>query len=595
MLLTLDNLEQVVDAAGGLAALVEKCPRLRLLVTSRERLRVRGEVEYAVPPLASSEAVELFTARSSLAPSDTIAELCRRLDGLPLAIELAAARVSALTPAEILAGLDERFSVLVRHRRPTGGRHRSLRATVDWSFDLLDDESRELLCELSVFAGVFGVADVSDVAGRPEAVTAELVVGLVDRSLVVEHHDGGRSRFSLLETLRDYGREQLDPEARARLADRHADHVVRVVTGAARGIGSPDEPQHAAALDGALDELRVAHRHLLEHADTDRLLELWSPTPLYLYGRLRSEMHLMAEEAAKAALHTGDPRISMVAGAASIGAWQRGNLEWSQQLAELGLAEAGDDAAARMWCEVSRGDVELMRGNLPEAYAQYTAAADHATAVGDLVGRALALAGAALPLAYAGDVEEAGERARQGLDIAQETANPTALATAHYCAGELLLDVDAPSAQHHLALSVDQSARAGTDFFYGVALLSAVTLQGRSGDPAGALTRYPELVELWHRAGRWAQEWTTLRNLAELLVRTGHYRPAAVLLGATWAPSEGSAVFGAEAQRLETAREQLVERLGEDEMLESIALGATFDAPRSVRFARETLAEILSA
>ena len=150
LLLLLDNFEQVVEAAPELPSLLESCPNLRLLVTSRELLRVRGEVEYPVAPLAESEALELFCARSRLEPSDDIAELCRRLDNLPLAVELAAARTSVLTPGQILERLAERLDLL-KGGRDAEARQRTLRATIEWSHDLLSaDEQRPVRQALRV-------------------------------------------------------------------------------------------------------------------------------------------------------------------------------------------------------------------------------------------------------------------------------------------------------------------------------------------------------------------------------------------------------------------------------------------------------------
>ncbi len=152
LLLLLDNFEQVVEAASELGALLEACPNLRVLVTSRELLRIGGEVEYAVTPLVQSEAVELFCARSRLIPSEEIAELCRRLDNLPLAIELAAARTSVLSPAQIQERLSQRLDLL-KGRRDSEARQQTLRATIAWSFELLTEEERRLFARFSVFAG----------------------------------------------------------------------------------------------------------------------------------------------------------------------------------------------------------------------------------------------------------------------------------------------------------------------------------------------------------------------------------------------------------------------------------------------------------
>ena len=152
MLLLLDNLEQVIDCRARALGAPDACPNLTLLVTSRELLRVRGEVEYAVPPLAEAEAVALFCERSQLEPTDTIAELCRRLDNLPLAVELAAARTNALTPAQILERLSQRLDLL-KGGRDADARQQTLRATIEWSYELLSPEEQQLFARLSVFAG----------------------------------------------------------------------------------------------------------------------------------------------------------------------------------------------------------------------------------------------------------------------------------------------------------------------------------------------------------------------------------------------------------------------------------------------------------
>jgi Adenylate and Guanylate cyclase catalytic domain/NB-ARC domain len=152
LLLLLDNLEQVIESAPELSALLRTCPNLILLVTSRELLRVDGEVEYAVPPLAQPEAVSLFCERAQVDPTDEIAELCARLDNLPLAVELAAARTKVLSPAQILERLSQRLDLL-KGGRDADPRQQTLRATIEWSHDLLTDDEQRLFRALSVFSG----------------------------------------------------------------------------------------------------------------------------------------------------------------------------------------------------------------------------------------------------------------------------------------------------------------------------------------------------------------------------------------------------------------------------------------------------------
>jgi predicted ATPase/class 3 adenylate cyclase len=218
MLLLLDNLEQVVDAAPELAALVEACANLRLLVTSRERLRVRGETEYAVLPLADPDAVDLFAARSHLPPNETIAELCRRLDNLPLAVELAAARANALSPAQILERLSRRLDVL-KGGRDADPRQQTLRATIEWSHALLSGEEQKLFARLAVFAGGCALEAAERVVGAD----LDTLASLVDKSLL--RHSG--ERFWMLETIREFAAEKLTASAEASdVRDRHAAHFL---------------------------------------------------------------------------------------------------------------------------------------------------------------------------------------------------------------------------------------------------------------------------------------------------------------------------------------------------------------------------------
>src|SRR6266511_384052 len=175
--------------APEVAALLEGCPNLRLLVTSREVLRVRGEVEYAVPPLSLPEAIELFCARSQLQPDDAIAELCRALDNLPLAIELAAARTSVLSPAQIIERLSQRLDLL-KGGRDAEARQATLRATIEWSHDLLTEEERRLFARLAVFRG----GCMLDAAEEVAKADLDTMQSLVHKSLL-RHRD---ERFWML-------------------------------------------------------------------------------------------------------------------------------------------------------------------------------------------------------------------------------------------------------------------------------------------------------------------------------------------------------------------------------------------------------------
>ena len=208
----LDNLEQVVESAVELAALLRACPNLRVLVTSRELLRVDGEVVYPVPALAEPEAVELFCARARIEPDDAVAELCGRLDNLPLALELAAARVSVLTPAQILERISQRLD-LFRAGRDADPRQQTLRATIAWSYDLLSTDEQRLFARMAVFRGGCTLETAEQVAGadvdRP-AIAARQEPAPAHRRALLDAGDDPRVR------PRGSRRDVLAPELRAR-------------------------------------------------------------------------------------------------------------------------------------------------------------------------------------------------------------------------------------------------------------------------------------------------------------------------------------------------------------------------------------------
>ena len=246
-MLLLDNLEQVIDCAPELAALVETCPNLALLVTSRERLRVRGEVEYPVPPLAHEDAIELFCQRSRIPADETIAEVCRRLDNLPLALELASARTSVLAPAEILKRLSQRLDLL-KGGRDAEARQETLRATIDWSYELLvEDEQRLFVC-LAVFAGGCTVEAAEQVA----VASLDSLQSLVDKNLLLHSGD----RFFMLETIREYALERLEESAEVRR--RHAQFFAALAERSEIELRGPEQERWFELMRKEIDNFRTA-------------------------------------------------------------------------------------------------------------------------------------------------------------------------------------------------------------------------------------------------------------------------------------------------------------------------------------------------
>jgi predicted ATPase len=300
LLVLLDNLEQVVEAAPELARLVEACANLRLLTTSRELLRVRGEVDYAVPALAEPDAVELFSTRSGLHADDAIAVLCQRLDNLPLAVELAAARTSVLSPAQIVERLSKRLDLL-KGGRDAEARQQTLRATIDWSHELLDEDEKRLFARLAVFAGGWTVEAAEQVAEAH----LDTLQSLVEKSLL-RHTD---ERFWTLETIREYAAERLEESTEAEeVGRRHAEYFLALGEEAHPHLhgGSPGE--WLERLEREHDNLRAALDRLEASAETERVLrlagaleEFWAVKGHLAEGRRRIESALSADERPTAA------------------------------------------------------------------------------------------------------------------------------------------------------------------------------------------------------------------------------------------------------------------------------------------------------
>ena len=294
-LLVIDNLEQVVAAAPELAALVEACPNLRLLATSRERLRVRGEVELPVLPLEDGDAVRLFAERSGHDPADAdVLALVRALDNLPLAVELAAARASVLSPGQIRARLSSRLDLL-RGGRDADPRQHTLRATIAWSFELLAPDEQQLFARLAIFRGGWTLEAAMAVARAD----IDALEGLVDKSLV-RHRD---DRFWMLETIREFASERLDASGeRDEVAVRHAHRFVDLAEEAVPHLrGSPKPWLDGLELEH--DNIRAALDWLEASGESQEALQLagalgrfWAMRGHFAEGRARLERILSADD-----------------------------------------------------------------------------------------------------------------------------------------------------------------------------------------------------------------------------------------------------------------------------------------------------------
>jgi predicted ATPase len=286
MLVVLDNCEHVLDAAAACAEALVAGAGATVLATSREPLRLAAEQLLPLAVMDEDDAVGLFMERARavdpsfrLTSKETAAlrTLCTRLDCLPLAIELAAARMRSMSVAEVLDHVDDRLRLLRAGTRDAG-RHRTLHATVKWSFDLLDPPTRRLLVELAVFAGDFDVHDVVGVCGdvvADDVAALDVLEDLISRSMVVVDRTGGSTRYSLLETVRQFAYEQLEADGDVEhRRDLHANHLVTLSEHLRQRLSTEDGSAAAAAFDAAWDNLRAALQWSVERQATDNALRL---------------------------------------------------------------------------------------------------------------------------------------------------------------------------------------------------------------------------------------------------------------------------------------------------------------------------------
>ena len=382
MLLVFDNFEHVTEAAAGVAGLLGSCPRVDLLVTSREPLHVSGEQEYPVPSLSPEEGVGFFTERArAVKPDfegdDAVAEICRRLDDLPLALELAAARVKALSPAQLLERLEQRLPLLTGGARDAPERQQTLRATIEWSYELLADEEKLRFARLAVFRG----GCTLEAAGEVVDASLDTLQSLVDKSLLRHSQE----RFWMLETIREYAAERLEIRGDGEtVRQRHADYFLRLAEEAEPHLTGSQQAPWLERLDHehdnfrlCLDWLRHAGRGSEELRLVGALMRFW-----YLRGHLR-EGSSRCEEALAAHDDQSQPRLKALFGVGLL-AHRLGDYEGSDAIMQerLELARRLEDAEAVASSMNGIGMAAQRRGDYERAAAAYREAGELARAGG---------------------------------------------------------------------------------------------------------------------------------------------------------------------------------------------------------------------
>ena len=501
MLLLLDNFEHVIEAAPEVAGLLTSCPRLDVLVTSRERLNVAGEQVYPVPVLARSDARTLFVARARAAepgfePDEHVDELCSRLDDLPLALELAAARMAVLTTSQLLDRLGNRLQLL-RGGRDAEVRQRTLRATIEWSYALLTPEEQRLLASLSVFRGGWTLEAAEGVCDAD----VELLQSLADKSLVRRWESG---RFGMLETIREFAAEQLEPERRDELLCRLLDLLTETFEPNLRSVAS-----ETALMELALEErpnVDVALDWATARGEAEAGLELMSTLELYwatndpLGARLRLDALLaLAGEDLDRGVHA---RALRVRGATYDMTGESPRAEPNYQRAlevfrELGDEEETDHLLVRI-AIVARHSADLERSTRLASEAL-----ERARAHGNRRDEAMALNNLAMVAFGQGDREDGVRLAHEAASVATDIGfiwwqGITLVATAE----RLIAAGDADSARPELRDGLAALASVPDLVNVPIALAAGAAIAGVEGDAMSAGTLWGAVEAVGERDPR---------------------------------------------------------------------------------------------
>ena len=554
-LLVVDNCEHLLDTVRDtVAMLLAACPRLSVLATSREPLGLAAEHTYRLAPLplpvpgqdpAQAASVALFVDRArrvrpgaAPGPADLalVTDIVRRLDGVPLAIELAAGRLSTFSLPDLHLRLDRSLDLL--GGRPSGeARHRTLRATVEWSYRLLDVDEQRLFRHLSVF--VDGVAlDTAEWVALDlglESDPGSILARLVDASMIEVVFEGA-TRYRMLETLRAFGLDRLAADGERNAAERRlVGWAVRLIEEIGDTLTTEREPEADAALRRELPNLRVAWRIARGHGLLDDAAAMVPPLIEAMAYRDVVEIRAWAEELADDPALAAHPLAAAVLGTAASAAYHRGDYRRADRLARAGLDRVTDKDGA--WnCLLPLASAALARGAYADALETVVAAAEPGTRARQNLWLA------ALGAAYAGDLDEARALNERG---SADAASPTVLAWRAYTAGEIESAAGDPeAAERHYVRAIELARTSGATFLVGVATVGLLAVRAGAGRIDDALRGYREVIDYFDRTGNWTHQWTTLRNLADLLRKLGDDEPAALLDAAADAAPDAPARNG---------------------------------------------------
>jgi predicted ATPase len=555
-LLVIDNCEHVLDAAADLIeAILAHSATVRILATSREGLGVPDEQVWPVRSLDAaagieSAAVSLFVERAQgIAPvfsmvdggeAAAVTEICQRLDGIPLAIELAASRMASMTASEMRDRLDHRFRLLVGSRRGLE-RHHTLRHAVAWSYDLLDDTEKTVLERCSVFAGGFDLQSACAIAGsddRDEYAILEILDALVRKSLLLAVRSGGRTRYSMLETIRQFAEEQLVASGAAE--EVRAAHALYFAGRETDIVALWDSPRQREAYDwftAELANLRTAFRWAADHDDLDDAATIATYAALFGLCVENYEPTAWVEELIEPARAVGHPRLAFLYSMAAM-CWILGRIEEAVRYGDAGQAviRAGRDDVP-FGLEVYLGGPYIAIGQ-PDRSVEWCRARlaqrrdTHGTVTALLV----------ISLAVAGRYDDAIAATDGLVDIAEAARNPYALSLALLSYGIAWRNTDPNRAleamNRGLAIAHDSDNRYNESHLADHLAPAEVEV----GDALPALDHITFAIRHIHDSGNTGTLVSPLANLATFLDRLGHYEPAATIAGFAFSPLTAGAL-----------------------------------------------------
>ena len=544
VLLVLDNCEHVLDGAADLVdRVIHSEPDARVLATSREPLGVEGEQVIALGPLGP-EAIELFADRARLAVwdfelsdenADDVTRICERLDGLPLAIELAAARIRSLTPAEIVQHLDRRFELLARPRARGEARHRTLRATVDWSYRLLDEDERVVFERLSVVASRCDAAAARAICGgggvSPDSVL-DTLDRLVERSLVTTRTDRDVTRFGMLETLREYARDRLSDRGELEhIRDLHADWYALQADRGARDVERDWTLEIFSEGMASFEEVRTACAWSIERdASPLRAFRLVRPLWALAHSSHAREIATMCEDALTRWPEGGGEMRQVALGAAAVAHLVSGDAERSRarstEAEEAERSGAGPallaERAAALVAYVFDADPEVALERIERVVAT-------ARKVGVRTIEAEMSVLGAQAMAATGRRDEAIAQAEAVRDRARELGSPFLEAWAIYILGTIVID-EPERATACFTQSLELASVTKYSLTVGNSLRQLGRLAARAGRDDEAAGLFAEAISHFSRTEDHSQTWDTLRSASLLLAGRGERELAARVL-----------------------------------------------------------------